>query len=245
MVRATTVLAAGLALFAFGGACDGGGGSVDGDGGPTMVDAGPGADADTDCETVPQSGCAPGDKCAFVLDDAASGSGIEACAPSGPVAIGNPCVPPQQEGQADNCVIGAHCYLGVCRQMCDGRLVGCDEESSCVEFARFEFDMCLPKCDLLEQDCPEAQSGEPQGCYLTPNGPVCAAVVGGTGRPPGTSCEFENECRAGAGCYAIGNIPSTCYAYCDAARYGGGNDPERCAPTDICSAITQTIGICF
>ncbi len=245
MVRVPTFLVA-LCASALA-ACGGGGGAGDSDAGPDIVDATPPADRDMDCETVPQSGCAPGDKCAFVLEEVASGDGIEACAPSGPVAVGNPCVAAQEAGEADNCVIGAHCYLGVCRQMCDGLLVGCDDESSCVGFDRFTFALCLPNCSLLAQDCPPSETGEPQGCYLTGSGSVCAAVVGGTGKPPGTACEFQNECEPGGGCFSINSAPRTCFTYCDAETFGGQTDPDRCNVGEICTALSQgsSVGLCL
>ena len=218
-----------------------------GDSSGTGPDAGPPGDADTDCEPVAQTGCAIGFKCGFVLDDLEAGTGHVACVADGEHELGAYCEPPALVGETDSCRAGGYCYAGRCQAMCEVGGEPCPT-GTCAPFLQLGFDVCLNTCDALAQDCPDTPGGNPQGCYLTGDGPLCAAVFGGDGTPPGGSCFFVNDCAQGAGCFD----PGVCRAYCDLELCppSGTLDwqpcPDYCESGELCIGILgeESIGAC-
>ncbi|MCA9612154.1 MAG: hypothetical protein KC586_05290 [Myxococcales bacterium] len=85
-------------------------------------------------------------------------------------------------------------------------------------------------CNLLANDCTTA--GE--GCYLTSDGPVCAAA--GTASE-GEPCPSLNDCREGLGCFRTADGPATCRRLC--CRSSGG---AECPLGDLCLGFTDAPG---
>ena len=91
------------------------------------------------CSVLTQAGCGPSEKCTWVLatdpTETTLGLGADACAPAGPVAIGEACTTePVAMGGYDNCVVGAVCVLGHCEQICDplGGAPTCPAMQTCI-----------------------------------------------------------------------------------------------------------------
>lgn len=231
----------GIALLVAVAACNGAAVEPDAGGGP---DAGP---LPTFCHPVFGPGCPDDYKCAFILDDPGTGLGHTGCAPQGRAAIGEVCMEPQLPGETDDCRSGGHCYTGRCKAMCAVGFDTCASDEACFDVDPLDFDVCLQLCDALAQDCPDTESGKPQGCYLTQNGTVCAAPVGGgQGAPPGEPCIYQNECSVGSGCFDDGMGAGVCLHYCDFATHGLEPDPDNCQPAEICARITgeDIVGVC-
>ena len=207
----------------------------------TGPDAAPPADADTDCDPFAQTGCDPGLKCARVLDDRTANEGHIQCVVDGDVDHGDACYEPMVAGEYDDCKSGLYCYASECRALCETTGEPC-ADGTCAPFEYLPFDVCLPTCDPLAQDCPDTAGGSAQGCYLTSLGPACARVFGGDGVPAGGACTYVNDCEPGAGCL---DTPGTCRTYCDIVECPPDPDtlawqpcPTWCPPTDICRGIT-------
>ncbi len=176
------------------------------DAGATVDGAVPVPDAgeppDGACNPVVQD-CGPGFKCGFVLDDPMSGLGHTGCAVDGTAPLGEACTSPTVAGTSDTCAAGGSCYQSICREICTTVSDTCSE-GSCVPFNDIDFDMCLPNCDPIAQDCPGDDA-----CYLLTSGSVCAGVF--MDAQPGEPCTAANGCTAGAGCFGD---PGTCLRYC-------------------------------
>jgi len=245
--------------------CGGGGGGGDDDDDVVIfTDADPATAPDAGdippaCNAVAQTGCAAGEKCAFILDDATTGDGHTGCVANGTVGAGAACVRPMVVGTSDNCQGGLFCYQDTCNEICTVQTNDCTA-GSCIDFSDLDFDVCLPTCAPLLQDCTGTQ-----GCYLTQNGPVCAGVVGGTGVAPGQPCTFLNDCSKGGGCFDDGMGGGVCLEYCDRVACppdattmmpiacSGGSDPgpganpgQGCLPAQLCGGITgeEIVGVC-
>lgn len=203
------------------------------------------------CNAVSQSGCCPGEKCAFILDDAESGIGHTGCVAAGDTVLGEPCEAPAGPGHGDDCVPGAHCAEGRCVEICVVDAGGCDGANVCVGFEGLDFDVCIPACDPLDPDaCPGDRL---RGCYLTSWGGVCAVVVGGEGQPLGGACEHLNDCAPGAGCFDDGVGGGLCRAYCGPLPdcFSPDGTPTACAcggctADELCGGIAgeDRVGVC-
>jgi hypothetical protein len=198
-----------------------GAGSACGGGAELQTDAGPDINGDLACDPVLQNGCGDGLRCTLIVSDPDAGPGRPGCFAQGSLDVGQDCVSPTVSGAADDCRAGSYCYVGKCHEMCNVGGAGCSD-GTCIGFANLEFDLCLPNCDPLAQDCPDTPGGSPQGCYLTTTGSVCAAIFGGDGVAPSGSCSFVNDCERGAGCF--GGTPGVCHKYCDI---------EACPPDEL------------
>jgi hypothetical protein len=176
------------------------------------------------CNALAQSGCSEGQKCAFVLDDPATGVGHTDCAEDGTAELGAACEQPEEPGESDSCKAGGSCYQGICHQICNstvpGSCPGPESEflgTSCVSFQDsrgqlLDIQLCLPQCDLLAgaEACPDA-SGEPQGCYLVADAAVCAGVS--SAAQVGEPCSCANCCSPGLGCFGPAG-QGVCRPYC-------------------------------
>lgn len=146
--------------------------------------------------------------------------------------------------EGDDCSAGLHCLAGRCRRICEEpeQCAG----GTCVPFFALDYDLCLPTCDALAQDCPDSADGERQGCYLMHSGAACLPVAGdgGQGNLPGFACSHLNDCARGAGCVAIAE-EHLCKPYCDYETFEGQSAP-RCAPDDHCAELVGAgaVGVC-
>jgi hypothetical protein len=200
-------------------------------------------DASLVCDPTYEANCLGGRKCAFVLDDLASGSGIMSCVADGTIAVGGACVPATAIGEADDCVRGSHCYGGICTSFCGGSLECLAVEACVAPSGSFSRPLCRPTCDPLVQDCPTAGDGQPQGCYVDQlEGPACL-IVRGAGEPAGGTCVYSDECSPGTQCTGLGE----CLTYCDpngcGSDAGSGMCPE-CAGGLDCTPYAPGVGLC-
>lgn len=192
------------------------------------------------CDPVAQTGCHVSQKCAWIYSDLSTGAGTPGCWPNGTKAVGAACSAPAMVGQADDCVKGAHCVFGTCKEICLLTPPSPCSAGGCVGVEGLDFDVCLPNCDPLTQNCALGD-----GCYLTAEGPVCADVIG-AGVPAGGACMYLNDCAAGAGCFDDGLGGGICYNYCNFSMYPNVRDPTYCATGEVCTGITgeATYGVC-
>lgn len=190
------------------------------------------ADVDAVDGTVPPSeacnplaplgaqGCATGQKCTWIM--LTEDLGMLGCVPDGTVAPGEACVAgePGAATGYDNCVAGASCANGTCRDICGfegGTDSACAEGFLCTRydllFANGDddpaFGLCNPTCDPLTQRQGDGSScGEDRGCYLLSSDDGTIGVCAGAGssanvhnveiRAPGlTTPVYVNSCAPG------------------------------------------------
>lgn len=134
------------------------------------------------CNPLTQTGCATGEKCAWIND---GGNGRTGCTPAGTIAVGCAC----STGVAgttgyDDCVGGSQCVGGTCRAICDhlGGAPMCGTGFSCGTFsdvfvsgATNTAGVCNTSCDPLTQcssagattnACGSSDGATPsRGCY--------------------------------------------------------------------------------
>ena len=183
------------------------GGDDDGDDGtPVFPDAGdPGS---ATCNPVSQQGCDAGEKCTWVVVSEDPFLGRTDCVADGTVEVGGACT----EGEAgeatgfDDCVGGALCMNGICREICSFNPQSCGEGFTCASYENtFEDDtnqntgVCDPTCNPVTQDCDEGF-----GCYLQ-----LSTGVGSCAGVPAEAAELEQNdpClspNGGMSCYLNG-----------------------------------------
>lgn len=145
-------------------------------------------DAALSCNPLDQTGCDPGEKCTWVIDQDNPRVGHIDCAPDGTVQAQGACTyGPAGPMGYDNCVAGTACSSGECKVICDQNEVSplCPADYSCGLYENF-FDqggqtvagVCDSHCDPLNQNTlatnqPACGSVDPtnpnKGCY-TSNG---------------------------------------------------------------------------
>ena len=139
-----------------------------------LIDAPP-ADGGV-CNPLTQAGCAAGEKCSWIIDDATADIGHIGCAPDGTVAVGGACMNAGGVGP-DDCVAGNVCVAGECKTICDPMAAaaasGCDAQHACSRYSGlFEsggviaYGACDPACDPLSQKL-LAGSGSLEACGAT------------------------------------------------------------------------------
>ncbi len=198
--------------------------------------------------TTWEENCPSGQKCMPWSSDGSGSWNALKCSPIAPIpdAVGAPCT---VEGSGvsgiDSCQLGSMCWNvdgetleGTCTVFCTGSesKPGCgDPLSSCYFPGSGIPSLCLPYCDLLEQDC-----GPGMGCYLVDSSFVCAPDAsgddaGGYGDP----CEFVNSCSAGFLCIGAENFGANsceanqcCAPVCDATA------PD-CPDAGTCESLNE------
>lgn len=194
--------------------------SEEGESGPCNfvcpLDMGPGGE----CDQWAQD-CPVGEKCSAYADNGGSAWNNTKC-----VAVyedadqpGDDCT---VEGSGvsgiDSCDKGSMCWSvdpstnkGVCVDLCDGNAEApiCESGHSCA-IANKVLNLCLPFCDPLAQDCPNAELCIPSG-----QGFVCVFDASGEEGQVFDPCEFGNVCDQGLYC-----LPPSYAAECDAAAGG-------------------------
>ena len=167
-----------------------------------------GATCDPTCE---ESGCSDGQICTV-------GNSGPVCAKPGTQVIGKGCndSTPCAEGLCLQDGLGSTCFAACVND------IDCPAGFSCsiiVSDTSPEIRACAEKgaaCDIFTQECPAADDGSAQGCYLAGVGPECAPA-GTLGE--GDDCDEANECKPGLLC-----ISDRCHVACNPKT--NGPDPK-------------------
>jgi hypothetical protein len=146
---------------------------------------------DPACDPVAQSGCGPGQKCTYVIDEAGPPQlSRTQCADDGTVAIDGACgLQSETVPIFDNCVAGAYCIDDVCKKICSNAPNSCDDGFVCSTYVdTFEdfpdVGVCVPGCDPVSQNCVV----EEEGCYTQ-----IAAVSGSCGGVPDEAAQLTQD----------------------------------------------------
>jgi hypothetical protein len=175
------------------------------------------------CDEVAQTGCADNEKCAFILQNPDTGSGILDCITNGDKALGDACTPPTEVGAADDCAGAGFCHNGTCRQVCrdsgscDNGMGDCAQNFVDGAGNQLPLGWCLDGCNPLANEGAGDCVTENENCYisLTPAGGTCIRPAGGgPGVPVGDECQFSNSCERGSACIGPQDGPSFCRGYC-------------------------------
>jgi hypothetical protein len=216
--------------------------------------AGAGGASPIGCSPEPPTGCAADEKCAIV-DNAEAQTTEIACVPDGNKQQGDACA--GRADGSDDCGEGLFCsalgYVAQCQPYCNvadpsACATSCTEldvSSQTGESTPSGYGVCLPSCDLLEQDCADGNA-----CVFVESPfPVCAKF---SSLADGEDCEFYNQCEKGAACVLVNadKTSNMCTPLCDATVAGSCD-----ATGDTCLAFDQiysnvtpemaTIGLCY
>jgi hypothetical protein len=148
--------------------------------------------------------CGAGLKCAPYASDGGDVWDANKCVPVGVGGTGASCKATDSPTSGyDSCGPGSICWdvdadtlIGVCYALCMGEpdMPVCPIGSACSMTNKGAVNVCLADCDPLTNVCPEGQvcvpDGDDQFLCLTAGGTV----------PPGTPCEYVNECATGSMC---------------------------------------------
>lgn len=176
--------------------------------------------------------CPDGQKCMPWANDGSNSWNALKCTPiaPNPDGIDEACTAERSAVSGiDSCELGAMCWnvdpktlAGACIPFCigdDSNATCEDADRTCSISGASVLSLCLPNCDPLMPDCPDAQ-----GCYPLNQNFTCAPdATGGAGGGYQDECEFLNSCQAGLSC-----IDGTAVPGCDA---GGGCCTPYCDTT--------------
>jgi hypothetical protein len=196
-----------------------------------------------ECDVWAQN-CPAGEKCNIWANDGGSAWNATKCVPVMPNADAEsePCT---TIGDAlsglDSCELGSFCWdmdpetgLGLCVAFCIGSEANptcADPEKRCTGK---DFNICLPVCSPIEQDCPVGCA-----CYPSSDEFQCFPVAAEEDMGHyGDDCEFINVCQPGLFCSNPESVPSCiggigcCSSYCDlsAPDCPGMEDGVECIP---------------
>jgi hypothetical protein len=210
---------------------DAGGDPGEDAGGDPEADARPLPDT-AECHPLEQN-CGEGQKCTATVESSDPLSIVTACVPDGSIAQGGACTFAAGGEGDDDCVAGNLCVLQSCRQFCDIYTSACDEGTACAVLRPFfeEFEtvgVCLPSCDLIEQDCGVGQ----KNCYFefSSAGGLCLAPVGDVDdKTQGATCTLTSGCARGYSCALVDSDSqqSSCAFICNPP----GEGPIDCSAT--------------
>jgi hypothetical protein len=200
-----------------------------------------------DCNVWEQD-CAVGQKCMPYANDGGNSWNSLTCVPidADPGSPGDACT---VEGSGvsgfDTCGTASMCWNvdpetgeGVCTAFCQGtedNPVCDDPNTSCVIANDGVLILCLPDCDPLLQNCPDAEA-----CYVGDNAFVCVPDASGPDMGAfGDPCEFTNACDPGLLCVGAAAVPGCvsaqcCSEFCDLAEADpdascqGQGDGQQC-----------------
>jgi hypothetical protein len=193
---------------------------------PDMMTPPPDMSPPPACDPVLQTNCGANQKCV------ASGF----CEPNGSVPIGQACKLNQAVNQRDNCVKGATCEGGACRQMCNvngncsgpASPVGNQNIARCVDFTSLTPDRCNIPCNPVPQAGP---TGCPAGlaCRYTRNTQLEFTTCSTPGTAmPGFPCGGGVGCVEGSTCVVGGSTMTTvCRSNCRVGIDDCGTGPSR------------------
>jgi hypothetical protein len=217
-------------------------------GGETTIDAPDAGGANQPCDTFAQD-CPLGEKCMPWADGGATWNA-------------NKCMPvaahPHEPGDGctalgggtsglDDCASASMCWdvdletnTGTCVAFCTGSLempVCDDAATTCIVANGGVLAVCLPTCDPLAQNCPDADDG----CYPAGDAFACAPDASDSEGSYGDPCEFINVCDPGLVCTDGDRVPACastacCSQLCDlsqpnpAAQCSGEAQGQDCIP---------------
>jgi hypothetical protein len=196
------------------------------------------------CDPVLQTNCSGTQKCVAGF-----------CEPNGNVPVGQACKLNQAVNQRDNCVKGATCEGGMCRQMCtsDGHCTapdgpGTQNAARCVDFLSLTPDRCNTPCNPVTE---AGATGCAVGlaCRYTRNtdGEFTTCSSPGTGMP-GEPCSGGIGCVAGSSCVVGGTTMTTvCRRNCRIGIDDCGTSasrPTKCVPFGGTGAGALGFGFC-
>ncbi len=194
---------------------------------------------DIECSTWEQD-CLPGDKCMPWANDGGGVWNATRCSPivEDPGEVGDPCtVTGSITSGIDDCELGAMCFYvnprtlegGTCVALCRGDETSpqCEPpDTACIPSSNLP--LCLPRCDVLMQDCPEGQA-----CHDVGEDFVCVPYEPGPGAP-GQSCAEIAACDPGNFCAQAEVVPD-CMSPACCTPYCQTDDPmPPCLPGQIC-----------
>lgn len=176
-------------------------------------------DGGSSCDEVAQTGCEDDEKCAFILQNPDTGSGIVDCIADGDKATGEACTAPTEEGTADDCAGAGFCHNGTCRQVCRDSGACANGSGDCA--ANFvdgagnplPIAWCLDGCTPIANDGLGDCATENEACFIstTPTGGTCIRTAD---VKIGQECQFANSCEKGSACIGPQDGPSFCRKYC-------------------------------
>jgi hypothetical protein len=198
-----------------------------------------------ECDVWAQD-CPDGEKCMPWADDGGPHWNATRCSPVGPGgAVGDPC---EVEGSPlsgiDTCGVGLWCawvdpttLQGTCVSMCGGDVGNpqCeDPDDTC--FVGFEgtVTLCLPSCDLLEQDCPDGQGA----CYRSTSdfSAACGVpLLPAAGISEG--CEYDWDCAPGSVCHPAAGLGMCAADHCCTALCDVTAPVSPCPPGEFCASL--------
>lgn len=193
------------------GGSDGGGGMSGSTGTTDGVEPNPqpttGTAEEFQCNQWTQN-CPEGEKCALYSQGGDDNNDFDAakCVPvvDPPKQLDELCISEGEFGDGlDDCDAGLICVgigptkNGTCVPLCQGLEDDplCPEDWLCAGGSGNFFDLCLPSCDPLAQDCIEGT-----GCYGTEYGFVCMPDKSGDEGQLFDPCQFSNSCEPGLYC---------------------------------------------
>jgi hypothetical protein len=95
------------------------------------------------CNPISQTGCADGQKCAYILCEPGSYYVYRVgCSADGDAGVGAACTEPTVANETDECASGGHCYEGVCRAVCTTLNPRCETPQCCAAITP-RVDVCI------------------------------------------------------------------------------------------------------
>jgi hypothetical protein len=241
---------------------DGDGDPGDGDGDPNNMFVPDDGDMTSinDCDPFAQD-CPEGEKCVAYASTGGTWDANRCVAVTGEGSTGDPCVYQGAASGADDCDANNVCWnaldvdgvlMGTCFSFCTGGAdnpVCEDADTSCRVVNDGAIAVCLPNCDPLLQDCPDAL-----GCYWSGGSQTFQCIITAGGIPTGEPCGFNNDCNPGHFCADAAaletcNGSACCAVFCDLSE-----DPTTCvAPLDCVSffeegqapPLYEDLGLCI
>lgn len=215
------------------------------------------------CDVFAQD-CPEDQKCMPFSNDGSTAPGALKCVPVMPGA-GGPGDPCTVEGNGvsglDSCEEGAMCWdidpqtgIGACIELCSGSydMPHCDQPATaCHIYANKILAFCLPTCDPLAQDCPDAGL-----CLVNPmsTGFECVLDASGAEGQLFDPCEYANACDPGLFCadpaLAVECDPQLagcCLPFCDLSSPTCTAEGAVCLPwyePGMAPPSFENVGVC-
>ncbi|MCA9637096.1 MAG: hypothetical protein KC420_13810 [Myxococcales bacterium] len=193
------------------------------------------------CDFFDPESCPEGHKCTFFGDEWTTGWEDTKCVPiTGDGELGDACkVELPANSGLDDCAAHHMCWdadeggEGHCVGVCGGSW----DKPTCPDGQALILGrtlcLCFPTCDPIAPECDEGEV-----CALhNESAFVCTLDASEGKHPPGTPCEFINECNPGSMCVDANALPTDacqgasgcCAPFCD-LNQGSGADNPACAP---------------